>query len=344
MKSRRLLSIIILVLFCNSLTAQNNPDEVSILFYNVENLFDVIDNPDTEDDNYTPQGDLHWTSKKLDNKVLNISKVVLSASGWNVPVIVGLCEIENQFVLDKLVKDTPLKSIPYKIIHKESPDHRGIDVAMLYNATHFYPLEYQYHPLINDKNEIIKTREILYVKGILNELDTVHIFINHWPSRFSGLLETKEQRKIAAQTLHAKVDELVAKSYKPKIIILGDFNDNPTDESILETLMATPVNNNIVSSELYNLSANWLSQETGTLKYQSQWYFFDQVIVSGSLLMAKSGYKTSVTNATKADLQFLLEKDEKYGGIKPKRTYYGYSYNGGFSDHLPVLLKLIRIN
>ncbi len=321
-------------------TAQDNSKQVSILFYNVENLFDVMDDPETDDDNYTQGGDLHWTSKRLNKKVLNISKVILGASGWDPPAIIGLCEIENRYVLEKLVADTPIRSIPYKIVHKESPDHRGIDVALLYNSEQIYPLEYNYFPILNTKKKVISTREILYFSGILNKLDTLHFFINHWPSRFSGLLETKEQRNAAARVLRDKIDELFLVHNNSKIIILGDFNDNPDDENIAEILGAKGMEEPIVPGEIYNLSFKWQGQETGTLKYQSQWYFFDQIIVSGSLVKNESGYTTTVQDAKIIDLPFLIERDERYGGQKPKRTYYGYSYNDGFSDHLPVLLKL----
>lgn len=344
MKNKFLLLPVFFLLFHQVSFSQTAQEEVSILFYNVENLFDLIDDPQTEDDTYTPIGELHWTSKRLNQKLLNISKVILGASGWNVPDIVAMCEVENRFVLDKLLHDTPLKSVPYKIIHKESPDHRGIDVIMLYNPDHFYPLEYRYFPLLSANDEVLPTREMLYVNGIMNHKDTIHFFVNHWPSRFSGLLETREQRKMAAELLGAKVSELIQQYNSPKIVVLGDFNDNPSDESISEVLMAKPISGNIDSNELYNLSYHWQNEETGTLKYQSQWYFFDQIMVTGSLLNAKNGYKTSEQQAGKVELPFLLEKDEKYGGFKPSRTYYGYSYRGGFSDHLPVLLRLVPAN
>ena len=344
MKNRISFIVFFSVYLSFSSLSQEISNEVTILFYNVENLFDIIDNPQTEDDNYTPRGDLHWTTSKLNNKLLNISKVVLSAAGYNVPDIFALCEVENRYVLDKLLEKTPLKTVPYKIIHKESPDHRGTEIAFFYHAEHFYPLEYEYFPLKSKNDEIIKTREILYVSGILNELDTLHFFVNHWPSRYSGILETKTERNIAATLLHKKIDELNKKYNSPKIVILGDFNDNPSDESISKILVAQPVKDTILSNDLYNLSFDWQHEETGTLKYQSQWFFFDQIIVSGSLLNANSGYFTTPQNATKIDTPFLFERDEKYGGLKPKRTYYGFTFNDGFSDHLPVMLKLQKVN
>lgn len=341
----RILSLVILTIsISSSAFAQQNSGEVSILFYNVENLFDTVNNPETNDDNFTPDGELHWTNKRLNLKLLNISKVILSAGGWNVPDIVAISEVENRLVLEKLIYETPLKSVPYKIIHKESPDHRGIDVAFLYNSDHFYPLQYQNYPLQTDDKSEIKTREILYVAGILNKKDTLHFFINHWPSRYSGVLETKLLRNAAAKVLRQKVEDLNKKYQFPKIIILGDFNDNPTDKSISEVLKANSISENILSDELYNMSAAWLKNDLGTLKFQSQWFFFDQLIISGSLLNSKSGFFVAPENAEIVDFPFLLQKDEKYTGLKPWRTYFGFTYEGGFSDHLPVLLKLNSSN
>lgn len=320
--------------------SQTKHETASVLFYNVENLFDNVNDPETKDDSFTPDGELHWTPKRLNTKLLNISKVILSSSGWKAPDVVAMCEVENRKVLEKLIRETPLKSNSYKIIHKESPDHRGIDVVFIYNSDNFYPLVYHHYPLRKDAEAEIKTREILYVEGIMKGVDTLHFFINHWPSRYSGLLETKSLRNEAANLLRSRVEELLREKNNPKIIILGDFNDNPSDESINQILRAKTLPAELFSDELYNLSSGWKTNETGTLKFQSQWFTFDQIIVSGSLLNANTGWGTTIENASINTSPFLLEKDEKYGGLKPWRTYYGFTYNGGFSDHLPVLLKL----
>jgi len=343
MRSRYFLVLLLLISISFYSFAQQNKSEFSILFYNVENLFDTYNNPETEDDNFTPQGELHWTNKRFAAKLLNISKVILGASGWSVPEIVVFAEIENRSLLEKLIRNTPLEAVPYKIIHKESPDNRGIDVALIYNSNLFFPLEYNYYPLmINGKLQ--NTRELLYVSGVFNGKDTLHIFGNHWPSRYSGFLETKLLRNAAADLLRVKVDELNNKYKTPKIVIIGDFNDNPSDESLTEVLRAGKVEQPIVQDQLYNLFYEWKSSRQGSLKFQSQWFLFDQIIVSGSLLSTSSGLYTSLENARILSLPFLLEEDKKFGGQKPFRTYYGFSYNGGFSDHLPVLLKLNTTN
>ncbi|MCY1721347.1 endonuclease [Prolixibacteraceae bacterium Z1-6] len=320
--------------------AQQNENQYSVLFYNVENLFDIKNDSITDDDEFTPEGERHWTYKRLNVKLQNTAKIILSLSEWKVPTLVGLCEIENRYVLEKLLKETPLKTVPYKIIHKESPDFRGIDVALLYNDTQFYPLNYEYYPLIKRNGEMMNSREILYVSGVMGGVDTIHVFVNHWPSRYSGVMETRELRKEAASLLHAKIELVLKNTPDAKIIVLGDFNDQPNDDSIEKCLQAQAVTTELVSHELYNLSEDWEANGQGTLKYQSQWFVFDQVIVSGAMLVAKEGLYAQPEWATICKLPYLLESDEKYGGFKPKRTYTGYKYNGGFSDHLPVLLKL----
>jgi len=334
------LSFIYFLFIILNTQAQQNASEYSVIFYNAENLFDVQNDSLTSDDEFTIEGARHWSYKKLNRKIQNTAKVILSSSGWEVPVLIGLCEIENRYVLEKLIKETPLNSTPYKIIHKESPDFRGIDVALLYHAEKFYPLQYEYYPLFLKNGELMHSREILYVLGIVDGIDTLHVFVNHWPSRYSGLMETRGLRNRAASLLREKIDDVLRKNSRSKIIVLGDFNDQPSDESILNYLNAIKLPAELHSNQLYNLSAEWESGDIGTLKYQSQWFVFDQIIVSGTLLKSESGLYGQSEWATICKLPFLLENDERYGGLKPKRTFNGYKYNGGFSDHLPVLLKL----
>lgn len=331
--------VIFLFFFLNTL-AQQSSDEFSVMFYNVENLFDVKNDPLTNDDDFTFEGERHWSYKKLNKKIQNTAKAILSAAGWEAPALVALCEIENRYVIDKLVKDSPLQSVAYKVIHKESPDSRGIDVVLLYNSKQFYPLSYQYYPLKSKGGKLLKSREILHVSGILGAIDTVHVFVNHWPSRYSGVMETRALRNGAAALLLENIELVLAQNPKAKIIVLGDFNDAPNDQSIKEYLGAKAITKHLYSQSLYNLSLDWENLEYGTLKYRSQWYIYDQIIVSGELLKSDSGLYTKAEWATICKSPFLLETDERYGGLKPKRTFVGYRYNGGFSDHLPVLLKL----
>lgn len=341
MKTR--LGIILLLFHLYTSYSQSQQQEYSVLFYNVENLFDISNDSIKNDEEFTPGGERRWTHNRLERKLLNTSKALLSASGWNEPVLIGLCEVENRYVLNRLIKETPLRSYPFQIVHKDSPDARGIDVALLYNKDSFYPLYYEFYSIKREDGSELSSREILYASGIVNDADTLHVFVNHWPSRYSGIMETRELRMLAAKTLKKKIRELNTNKPNAKIIIMGDFNDQPEDESLKEHLGAANPLDNSKKSGLYNLSYNWLKTGMGTLKYRSQWFVFDQFIVSSSLLDENDGVHTKKEWAMVSKDRFFFEKDLTHGGEKLNRTYTGYQYNGGFSDHLPISLQ-IRIN
>lgn len=341
MKIEYYISLVVFFLLLSPGTySQNNPGIYSILFYNVENLFDISDDKVTLDDEFTPGGLRHWTNNRFNNKILNLSKVILNSAGWSPPDIIGLCEVENRFVLEKLLMDTPLSSFPYSIIHKNSPDDRGIDVALIYNSKVFYPLKYQYYPLKNSDGSVIRTREIMYITGIIDKADTIHIFVNHWPSRYGGLLESRPLRILAAKTLSCEINNLFDEYVEPKVLVLGDFNDQPWDESISSFLCVADVSDQPEPESLYNLSYCWQEGGEGTIKYRGKWSVFDQIIASGTLVKAKKGLSADPRLASIIRLPFLLEADDRYGGFKLMRTYSGYKYEGGFSDHLPVMVKL----
>ena len=321
--------------------AGNNPVNARIAFYNVENLFDVYDDSLARDEEFTPEGPRHWNNNKFYKKINNTYKVIMALSESGPPVIVGLCEIENRFVLEKLVYDTPLKNFNYRIIQFESPDRRGIDVALLYRANLFEPLFSEAVPVLFPFDTASRTRDILHVKGVLLNTDTVHIFVNHWPSRYGGYLPTVPKRNYAAQVLKAKTDSILSINENAAILIMGDFNDGPQDESISEILSAKDPAGPISKSEMYNLMLT--KQEGwpyGSLKYQQGWNRFDQLIVTGSLLDGYSSPQVSKQGAIIYHAPFLLETDKTHLGQKPKRTYVGFKYNGGFSDHLPVYVDI----
>lgn len=311
----------------------------SVMFYNVENLFDAEDDPETLDNEFLPEGDRRWTNSRLYQKLVNISKVILNTGSWEPPALIGLCEVENRQVLEKLLMVTPLKTFGYKIIHKESPDERGIDVALLYRENFFEPIEYRCFLPVPGENTVARTREILYVSGILAGMDTVHLFVNHWPSRYGGLMETRSMRNRAAARLKAEIEQLQLQFHAPAIIAMGDFNDQPSDQSLGKILQGeSPFSAG--SPALVNLSLPWENSGKGTLKMQSQWQVFDQMIVSTGLLDSTRNLFCLPGDARILDLPFLLEKDERFYGEKPFRSYVGFRYHGGFSDHLPVILTL----
>ena len=323
-----------MVLFFN-LYAQHPVRDVRIMFYNVENLFDTYDDPQTDDEEFLPGKGRNWNSVRFRNKLAAISKVIMAVGGWETPDIIGMCEVENRYVVEQLLKRTPLGQMGYQIIHKESQDKRGIDVSLIYKKEKFNPFNYQYLEVKDQHGELLDTREILYVAGILENGDTVHLFYNHWPSRFGGYLETTALRELAAQTLRNAIDRLYLKHPDPKVIIMGDFNDQPDDESLVKVLLGGRP-----EAGLINLSVNWVAANKGTIKHQSQWQVFDQVIISAVLLRTDAGTFCRQEDAHILRSRFLLTEDKTYGGMKPFRTYSGFKYTGGFSDHLPVYLDL----
>lgn len=324
-------------------TEKGKRGDFRVLFYNVENLFDSFDDTLTMDNEFLPDGERYWTWEKYQRKSAKLSKVIMAAGGWEFPDVIGLCEIENRFVLDGIFKKGYLEKIGYQIIHRDSPDRRGIDVAFLYQSEQFQPIDTNFLQLIYPNETKSTTREILYVKGKTNTQDTLHFFVNHWPSRWGGQLELEDKRIAAACLLREKVNQIVQSNPQAKIIIMGDFNDYPTNESIRKYLGAIPPKGEISNGYLYNLAFPFLNQSKfGSHKYEGRWGMLDQFIVSGALLN-----KTGILCCAPGDMHlfspdFLLEPDETYFGTKPFRTFVGYKYHDGFSDHLPIILDLWR--
>jgi hypothetical protein len=314
---------------------------VRIVFYNTENLFDPADDSLTNDNEYTPTGMRGWTYTKFQRKLLNLSKVLVGIGGWEAPEIIGMCEVENRFVLYKLINDTPLSKIGYKIIHKDSPDPRGIDVAMIYRPEKFTPIIYKAIPVKfpNDPNS--RTRDILYVKGKVMGKETLHVFVNHWPSRYGGYTTTKPKRAVAASILRHVTDSIMQTDSLARIVIMGDFNDEPNDESITEVLKARNDSIHLSKTDLYNLMTGYATRwRGGTNKFRESWSVIDQIIISSSLLHSETGLYTNAKAAHIYDAPYLLMEDKTYFGLKPFRTYLGPRYQGGFSDHLPVYVDV----
>jgi predicted extracellular nuclease len=325
-----------------------NKDEESlnIMFYNTENLYDTFDDSLTNDNDFLPQGKMHWTKNKYEQKLNNLCKVILS-SGIEPPAIIGMSEIENKKVLFNLCNNTPLTKFNYKIIHSNSPDSRGIDVSVIYRPQLFKPVKTEFIRIVFSNDSLRKTRDILYIKGIAANCDTLHLFFNHWPSRRGGEIESQPFRNFVAKQLRFKVDSIFTNTFNPQIIIMGDFNDEPDNESMLNYLKTLTYNKNIENYQLYNLSASWLNQteKTGTHKFKGKWAVLDQIIVSSELLnTSTNGLKCKAESAIIHNSPFLLEDDNVYGGVKPFRTYSGFKYLGGYSDHLPIILSCISKN
>ncbi len=222
--------VIFFIIEGNAQKTDSSNDQVQkfrVAFYNTENLFDIYNDSLTNDDEFTPEGFRHWDNYRFFNKLNNLYKVIVGIGEWNPPMIVGLCEVENEFVLKKLIYNTPLKNFDYNFIHFESPDHRGIDVAMLYRKSEFHPVTYQPFRIYFPDDTASSTRDILYVKGTIGDSDTLHVFVNHWPSRYGGYLVSKPKRAWVAEVLKSKTDSILGQNPSANILIMGDFNDSP---------------------------------------------------------------------------------------------------------------------
>ncbi len=310
--------------------------EMRIMFYNVENLFDVVHDSLKADNEYVQGGMRGWTYDRMRRKLLNISKVVIAVGGWSPPDIIGLCEVENRNVLYGLTLDTPLEVFKYRIIHYESPDPRGIDVALLYRSDRFKVL---YQSVIRVRfpfDTASRTRDILFVKGIACNRDTLNIFVNHWPSKFGGAAATIPKRNYVASMLRRQTDSLLVVNPNANILIMGDLNDSPFDESVSKKLQAKMDSVDLQYTDLYDMLAGaGISWKKGTIKFREEWETIDHMIVSRPLLSHTTPHGMHIFDAP-----FLLQDDDAWFGKKPFRTYYGAKYIGGYSDHLPVYLDL----
>ncbi len=319
----------------------SNADTLRIMEWNVENLFDCRHDSLKNDQEFLPESMRHWTFHRYRHKLDAVAKVITAVGGWSAPALVALCEVENDSVLYSLTHYSALAGMQYQYVMTHSPDIRGIDVALLYQRDQFKLLSYR-SIRIDTLHHYKPTRDILHVTGMLVTGDTLDVFVVHAPSRAGGALESAPFRQLCAETLKGEIDQTAALRTYPHILITGDFNDYPESPAIARTLKALPPDANIGDKELYHLLARQAKQtKFGTYKYQGEWNLLDHFIVSGSLLHPHHTLYTSERLTEIIRLPFLLTDDTTYGGIRPFRTYYGMKYEGGFSDHLPICMKLV---
>ncbi|NDV94480.1 hypothetical protein D0T84_06030 [Dysgonomonas sp. 521] len=312
------------------------------MFYNAENLYDIKDNPHTDDDDFTPDGQLHWTKFRYWQKLENVSKVISSVGEGYPPALVGLCEVENDSVLFDLTRKSSLQRHKYEYVITCSGDRRGSNIALLYQRDQMKMVSKKSYTPLSD-NPAKPTRDILHVTGRVVNGGILDIFICHFPSRSEGIKKTRPYRIRCAGLLKQKADSIFRIRKQANIIIMGDFNDYPDDISMSQTLKGQSIESGIASRSLYNLFYHKIKEkDAGSYKYRGKWGFIDQFVVSGNLLdeSRKVSVKDSAAHIFSAG--FLLEKDnEKYGGQKPFRTYSGWKYLGGYSDHLPIYIDLL---
>ncbi len=318
----------------------------TIAFYNVENLFDTINNPETYDDDYTRKGKNSYTSDAYWKKIYNTGKVISNIgyeTSKNSPVIIGLAEIENRAVLEDLVHSKPLKNNNYKILHFDSPDIRGIDVALLFQEKYFTPLSHNNFEvkLWDEEGKRIFTRDILLVNGLL-ENDLIHIIVNHWPSRRGGQKRSNSKRVKAAYITQQIIEEIRLENTNAKIIVMGDFNDDPIDDSLKKGLLSVEKYLNMNQDLLFNPMEKMYKQGLNTLGYRDGINLFDQILMSADCIAINKNYDTyKFYKAGIYNPSYIITQKGKYKGY-PFRSFQNNHFSGGYSDHFPVYVYLIK--
>lgn len=304
-------------------------NKICVAFYNLENLFDTINDPNILDHDFTPQGALNWDASRYAEKLKGLGGVIAGIGKdetGKCPVLVGVAEVENKKVLNELLQTEALQDLNYDFVHHNSPDERGIDTALLYDTQLFEVLETRSYSLHINTAQGVRdyTRDILYVSGLLKG-EQVYILVNHWPSRGEGVAISEPKRIAAAKRNREIITEIQTKEPEARIIIMGDFNDNPQSISVRDHL---------VSIDFYNPMVFLLTRYAGSLTHRGDWYLFDQIILSPNWMKAYDNpieyEKSAIYNP-----EYLKEREGKYRG-NPLRTYAGDKYLGGLSDHFPV--------
>jgi predicted extracellular nuclease len=323
-------------------SCQAREDKKVIGFYNLENLFDTIDAPDVRDEEFTPGSEKQWDDNRYQRKLQNMASVIAgigAAEGVGAPAIMGLCEMENREVLEDLVATDRLKAFNYQIIHQDSPDERGIDVALIYRPEYFKPESFNAVPLFikGEEGNRIYTRDQLVVSGKLDG-EMIHLIVNHWPSRYGGKERSIPMRIAAAELTRSLVDSIKTEASDARVIVMGDLNDDPVDESVKKYLRAGVTSQEEANDSLFNATAPLFFQGRGTLCYRDFWNLFDQIIVTPNLMQKKSG-KYHIVKTEIYDKQYLRQQEGDYSGY-PFRTFVGDWYHGGYSDHFSSYVVL----
>ncbi|TSJ46410.1 endonuclease/exonuclease/phosphatase family protein [Fluviicola chungangensis] len=343
MKKIILFSILVSVCSVNGFSQKGSKKEAlqpfhgrAIVSYNVENLFDTIDEKGVIDEEFLPDGKLKWNSERYRVKLDHLVEAITMNLPEN-PVVIGLVEIENKGVLMDLKHTGRLAKTNYEIAHKDSPDARGIDCGLLYDKSCFKLLKMENLKVSIDSIPDFKTRDILYVKGQLQGGNIIHLFVNHWPSRRGGESESEIRRIQAAKVARAKVDEILKADPKANIVLMGDFNDHPDNVSVRDVLKAKAVTD--TQADLVDLFEDDHKAGKGTHNFKGEWGVLDHFIVSKALFDGSNGIQLS-PNDGKIVYEEKLLFTQKDGSKKPSATYGGPNYYGGYSDHLPIQLIL----
>lgn len=343
---RKLLTALVLVAAAQMASAQKKQYQLDIVaFYNLENLFDTINDPEKNDEDFLPDGANQNNTYVYTDKLGKLSRV-LSEIGTDISpdgfALVGVAEVENRKVLEDLVAQPKLKDRNLRIVHHSSPDARGIDVAMLYNPKYF-KLKSSHSLFVPLKDEATGkyyyTRDILWATGELSG-ETVHVFVNHWPSRRGGEAASAPSRAIAAGVCRHVIDSLMQIDPNTKVIVMGDLNDDPNSPSVTQVMGAKTEKSEVKPGGMYNPWWDFLKKGIGTLAYDDSWNLFDQIMFSyGFLNQNQTGF--FLQQAHIYNKQYMVSTNGRFKGY-PMRTYNGSRYAGGYSDHFPTYCVLLK--
>ena len=311
----------------------------SLVAYNVENAFDTRHDSLKNDMEFLPQGTRYWNLSRYWNKLNKIAKVIAAAGQDRLPDLVALCEVENDSVLQDLTRRSSLRAAGYRYVITSSPDQRGVDVALLYQPGMFRMIK-SYGILIPSQTAgFLPTRHLLYAEGVVRTKDTLSIIVCHLPSKSGGSRAADSHRKLAARVLRSVADSVLRKRPLAKIILTGDYNAYPEESIFSAELRVAPTLDSISPDFLYRIkpvSLQGNKEIKGTYRYKDYWGFLDHILLSADLLNPSSSFRIQEKGCSILDFPFLLEKDAQYGGMRPLRTYRGFRYQGGYSDHLPL--------
>jgi hypothetical protein len=332
--------VLFVLIISEGISQESHRSDLRFVFYNVENFFDIYDDPKKNDNDFLPHGVMRWNIKRYTSKVNAIYKVIAAAGEWDTPAIVGFCEVEKRSVLQDILTHTYLQKYNYGIIHEESEDPRGINVCLIYRKDLVKLLSYRYFKPAGFQEGEFRTRSVLYSKWLISD-DTIHLFLNHWPSRRGGVLAGELLRTQISEMVKGKEDSILnSVNRHAKIIIAGDFNCTPDEKEILTFTEMNKNESSANDAPFVNLAESLANKGLGTYKYSGTWEMIDQVIVSQWFLKCPDGFYADKDSFRIFDRNFLLKRDPNYPGYIPFSTYRGYRYQGGFSDHLPVILDL----
>jgi predicted extracellular nuclease len=310
-----------------------------VAFYNQENLFDTIDNPRKNDEEFLPNGKYKWDTERYLAKLNQMAKVIASMNNGAGADFLGMCEVESIEALTDLTKNKQLQKMAYKTVFFEGEDERGIDNAFIYKSSLVKEAKGRTVVINSEGIDGDHTRNILIAEITLKNNEKIYFIVNHWPSRREGEKESEFKRIFVAGEVRKVCDEIYAKNVKANIIVMGDLNDEPNNMSVIGTLGACGAASKTKDKILFNTMKELSMEDQGSHKFKGQWSMLDQIIISANLLNAKSKVKFVTGSAQVYKQDFMLETDEKYKG-NPMRTFVGNKYLGGFSDHLPVMIFL----